>query len=164
MAHLGYVLLLVHCYFTPFFWPIYGSFQISTWKCVRPYKGGLMSTFYYKTQKHDSLIIPPSSHAQYLTKSNMRQACWRSRNAKLSFAAHCKLDVSLTTTPVWTSHNDCISMLPGKHGSLLLTSLSSEANQANNKSIYSSNHSDFLPIAIISMVYLHTDHFKSRNM
>lgn len=46
-------------------------------------------------------------------------------------------------------------MLPGKHGSLLPTL--SEANQTNNKSIYSSKRSDFLPIAVISVVYLHTE-------
>lgn len=76
----------------------------------------------------------------------------------LSFAAHWKLDIPLMTTLFWTSQL-CISMPSGKHYSLLPASLSNGANQTNNKSICNCNHTDFLPSAIISMVYLLTEPF-----
>lgn len=53
----------------------------------------------------------------------------------------------------------CISMPSGKRYSLLPASLSNRANQTNNKSIHNSDHADFLPSAIISMVYLLTERF-----
>lgn len=53
----------------------------------------------------------------------------------------------------------CISMPSGKHYSLLTASFSNGANQTNNKSIYNSNHTDFLLSAIVSMVYLLTKLF-----
>jgi len=78
----------------------------------------------------------------------------------LSFAAHCKLDKLDDKHP--SEHHIitlCISTPSGKHRSLRATSLPSGANQTNNKSIYNSNHIDFLPSAIISMVYLLTELF-----
>lgn len=53
----------------------------------------------------------------------------------------------------------CISTPSGKRCSLLPASLSNGANQTNSKSICNSNHADFLPSAIISMVYLLTQRF-----
>lgn len=55
-------------------------------------------------------------------------------------------------------------VVSGKHYSLLPASLPNSADQTNSKSIFSSNHTDFLPSAIISMVYLLTERFsKSRS-
>lgn len=75
-------------------------------------------------------------------------------------AAHWKLDVPPMTTCFWRSHRIVrISMPSGKHYSLLPASFPNGADQIYNKSIWGPGHTNFLPGAIISMVYLLTRRF-----